>query len=189
MRVRGRCEFIHALYAAPRRRRRRRARGPGEPSVDTEMVQGMVAFLGMLITALLAVPQLCTSQAAAVGATVSYSKLTWGACTGSDLQQFALDATSGLWTDKATGRCMSVLNKEQPVTGSNYAAVVLDTCGGKEYQGTPSGQKWTPQTPADIGKGVAIDVKSPLDTPPNWCINIPNSDCTTKNPAGALQGC
>ena len=101
--------------------------------------------------------------APAAGATVSYSKLKWAVCTGSASQQFDFDTGTGLWTDVATGRCMSVLDKEQPYKGLNFGAVVLDTCGGHEYSGTPSGQKWT-AVPTET-TDTPVDMQSPLPAP------------------------
>ena len=76
---------------------------------------------------------------------MTWSRLNWADCDPhNSLQKYKLDPKSGLWTDDATGRCMSVLDKKQPPGDGSFGKVVLDTCDGSSYGGSPSGQKWTP---------------------------------------------
>lgn len=125
---------------------------------------------------LLMLLQVLLRRSSAAVAPVTWSKLSWAACNPDDAaQKFHLDPVSGRWEDKATGRCMSVVDKKQP---EEFGKVALDTCGGADYKGTPSGQKWTVQ-PADtskVGTGIAMDVHSPIN-PAQFCINLPLSDC------------
>jgi hypothetical protein len=114
-----------------------------------------------------------------VGATetVTYSRLNWKPCASSDdMQQFHLNQKTGKWTDKATGRCLSVLDKQQPPGEGTFGKVVLDTCDGPAYTGSPSGQKWSADPASGLQSGTAIDVHSPI-SPSTWCINTPLSDC------------
>jgi hypothetical protein len=109
-------------------------------------------------------------------AVVTYSQLTWAPCSAdSALQQFAFDESAGLWTDGATGRCLSILDKHQIAGDGGYGKVVLDVCGGSEYVGTPSGQAWKPDPASAIAAHAKCDMRSPIE-PTNYCINVPNSE-------------
>ena len=109
-------------------------------------------------------------------AVVTYSQLTWAPCSAdSALQQFAFDESAGLWTDGATGRCLSILDKHQIAGAGGYGKVVLDVCGGSEYAGTPSGQAWKPDPASAIAAHAKCDMRSPIE-PTNYCINVPNSE-------------
>ena len=110
---------------------------PGTPrrsrTVPKAMAPGAAAALALVLAAAARPAAAQTPPAVAdPTAVVTYSQLTWAVCSTADpLQQFDVDEASGLWKDKETGRCMSVLDKQQPaVAGGNWAKVVLAECGG-----------------------------------------------------------
>ena len=98
---------------------------------------------------------------------MTWSKVTWKPCTDAEAQKWDFAPETGLWSDRLTGRCMSILDKQQPLAGSNFAPVVLDVCGGSDYSGTPSGQKWSPEPASALTSGAPCDLHSPL--PPTNC--------------------
>jgi hypothetical protein len=154
----------------------------------------MVGLVVPLLPVVAVVLGLGVRPAAAQDSAVSYSKLRWAACTGAAAQRFSFDTATGHWTDDATGRCISVLDKTQPLPGKQFAPVVLDVCGGPDYTGAPTGQMvgdgqaWK-AVPDSIVPGQPVDMQSPLQDPAGddgrkWCINLPISDCTVKDPNG-----
>jgi hypothetical protein len=92
---------------------------------------------------LLVRPLLLLLRLAAAAAAVSWSKIGYATCSAANKhQQFEADANGGQIRDKATGRCLSVLDGNldlQSTCGGlpdncpspeHYGEVVLDDCGG-----------------------------------------------------------
>ena len=145
----------------------------------------LTAALALLAAAARAQAPPAPGGGASPAGPVTWSKVTWKPCTDAEEQKWDFAAETGLWSDRLTGRCMSILDKQQPRPGSNFGPVVLDVCGGSDYSGTPSGQKWSPEPATALTSGAPCDLHSPL--PPTNCESAPHRTPTPT--IGRLDEC